>query len=103
EGAPPPVGFRGWRLAFLVAALPGFILAALLYRMPEPQRGRLDGITSPPDPPPFEGSLALLGAVTPGANWLALAARRAGAHYWTVNLVATILIIAVAVVLTQIT
>jgi len=98
-----PAGLKGWQFAFLAAGLPGFILAALLYRMPEPQRGRLDGIVSPPDPHPFHASLALLGAVTPGANWLSLAARRAGARYWTVNLVATILITLVAVVLTRIT
>jgi MFS family permease len=98
-----PLGLKGWQFAFLVAALPGFVLAALLYRMPEPQRGRLDGITSPPDPHPFQASLALLGAVTPGVNWVALAARRAGWRYWTVNLVATILIVAAAVVLTRIT
>ena len=102
-GGAAPLGLKGWQFAFLVAALPGFVLAALLYRMPEPQRGRLDGITSPPDPHPFQASLALLGAVTPGANWLALAARRAGARYWAVNLVATTLIVAVAVVLTRIT
>jgi MFS family permease len=98
-----PLGLKGWQFAFLIAALPGFVLAALLYRMPEPQRGRLDGITSPPDPHPFQASLALLGAVTPGANWLALGARRAGTRYWAVNLVATILVVATAVVLTQIT
>ena len=102
-GGTAPLGLKGWQFAFLVAALPGFVLAALLYRMPEPQRGRLDGITSPPDPHPFQASLALLGAVTPGGNWLALAARRAGARYWAVNLVATTLIVAVAVVLTRIT
>jgi MFS family permease len=98
-----PAGLKGWQFAFLAAGLPGFLLAALLYRMPEPPRGRLDGIVSPPDPHPFHASLALLGAVTPGANWLSLAARRAGARYWTVNFVATILITLVAVVLTRIT
>ncbi len=102
-GGAAPLGLKGWQFAFLVAALPGFVLAALLYQMPEPQRGRLDRITSPPDPHPFQASLALLGAVTPGANWLALAVRGAGARYWTLNLMATILIVAAAVVLTRIT
>ena len=102
-GSAAPLGLKGWQFAFLVAALPGFILAALLYRMPEPQRGRLDGIASPPDPHPFGSSLALLGAVTPGANWVALAARRAGARYWIVNFVATLVIVVVAVLLTRIT
>jgi hypothetical protein len=97
------LGLKGWQFAFLVAALPGFSLAALLWRLPEPQRGRLDGIESPPDPKPFRASLALLAAVTPGANWLAMAGRRAGARYWSVNLVATVLLIAGATVLTRVT
>lgn len=102
-GGAAPLGLKGWQFAFLVAALPGFILAALLWRMPEPQRGRLDGIESPPDPRPVRASLALLGAVTPGANWLAMAGRRAGAGYWRINLAATVLVIAGAAVLTRIT
>jgi MFS family permease len=100
-GSAAPLGLRGWQFAFLVAAAPGLILAALLWRMPEPQRGRLDGIQSPPDPHPFRASLALLGAATPGANWVALAVRRAGARYWSVNLVATLVVVVGAIVLTR--
>jgi predicted MFS family arabinose efflux permease len=33
----------GWRAAFLAAGLPGLLLAALVYRQPDPPRGRLDG------------------------------------------------------------
>jgi MFS transporter, Spinster family, sphingosine-1-phosphate transporter len=102
-GGAAPLGLKGWQFAFLVAAAPGLILAVLLWRMPEPQRGRLDGIESPPDPHPFRASLALLGAVTPGPNWLALAGRRASARYWGVNLSATLLVIAAAMALTRIT
>ena len=102
-GSAAPLGLKGWQFAFLVAATPGFILAALLWRMPEPPRGRMDGIESPPDPHPFRASLALLGAVTPGANWLALASRRAGAGYWGVNLAATVVVIAAAGLLTRLT
>jgi len=102
-GGAAPLGLKGWQFAFLVAAAPGLILAVLLWRMPEPQRGRLDGIESPPDPHPFRASLALLGAVTPGPHWLALAGRRASARYWGVNLSATLLVIAAAMALTRIT
>ena len=102
-GGAAPLGLKGWQFAFLVAAVPGFLLAVLLWRMPEPQRGRVDGIVSPPDPHPFRASFALLGAVTPGANWLALAGRRAAARYWGVSLVATLLVITGAVMLTRIT
>src|SRR5215469_6543671 len=71
--------------------------------MHEPQRGRLDGIASPPDAHPFRASLALLGAVTPVSNWFALALRRAGARYWSINLLATILVVAGATALTRLT
>jgi MFS family permease len=40
-GGAAPLGLKGWQFAFLVAAAPGLILAVLLWRMPEPQRGRL--------------------------------------------------------------
>lgn len=102
-GAAAPLGLKGWQFAFLVAAAPGFILAALLWRMPEPQRGQLDGIESPADPHPVRASIALLAAVTPGTNWLSMAARRAGARYWGVNLAATVLVIAGAVALSRFT
>jgi len=102
-GGAAPLGLKGWQFAFLLAASPGFILAALLWRMPEPPRGRLDGIESAPDPKPFRASLALLAAVTPGANWFAIAGRRAGARYWSVNLGAAFLVVAGATVLTRIT
>ena len=102
-GGVAPLGLKGWQFAFVVAALPGFILAALMWRLPEPQRGRLDGIESPPDPRPVRASLALLATVTPGANWLAMAGRRAGARYWGINLAATVLAIAGAAVLTRLT
>jgi len=102
-GGAAPFGLRGWQFAFLLAAFPGFILAALLWKLAEPERGRLDGIESPPDPHPWRASLALLGAVTPGLNYLALAARGAGARYWRVNLLALVLVVAGAIVLTHVT
>jgi len=102
-GGAAPLALKGWQFAFLVAALPGFVLALLLWRMPEPKRGRLDGIESAPDPHPFRASLALLAGVTPIANWLSFAGRKAGVRYWGVNLAATALIVAGAVLLTRLT
>jgi MFS transporter, Spinster family, sphingosine-1-phosphate transporter len=98
-----PLGLKGWQFAFLLAAAPGLVLAVLLWRMPEPRRGRLDGIESPPDPHPFRASLGLLGAVTPGINWLTLASRRAGVRYWSVNLAATLAVVVAAVLLVRLT
>jgi MFS transporter, Spinster family, sphingosine-1-phosphate transporter len=39
----------GWRAPFMVAALPGFLLAAALLFIPEPTRGRADVLTSTPE------------------------------------------------------
>jgi MFS family permease len=98
-----PLGVKGWQFAFFVAAVPGFVLAAVLWRMPEPPRGRMDGIRSPHDPHPFRASLAVLGSVVPVSNWLWLAKRKASGRDWMVNLVALVLIVVAAVVLTRIT
>lgn len=98
-----PLGFRGWQFAFFIAALPGTLFAILLWRMAEPKRGAMEGIESPPDLHPFRASLGLLGAVTPGTNWLSLIRRRAGARHWIVSLAALAMIVAAMVVLTAIT
>lgn len=87
-----PLGFSGWQFAFIVASLPGFILAILLYRMKEPRRGAIEGIETPKDPHPFKASAAMLGAVTPGTNWFLLWHRGASAKQWTINLVGLALI-----------
>ncbi len=96
-----PFGFRGWQFAFLVAALPGFILAFLIYRMREPVRGGVDGIATPPDPAPFRASAAVLGAVTPGANWFTLWHRKAGAAQWAFNLASLAVILALCITMTK--
>ncbi len=94
-GRDAPLGFSGWQFAFLVASLPGFLLAYLIFRMKEPERGRMDGIPAREDPHPFKASAAVLGAVTPGANWFMLWHRRAGAAQWTINLIGLAVILIV--------
>lgn len=88
RSAPAPLGLAGWQFAFLAAALPGFVLSLFLWRLREPVRGAMDGIPTPPDPAPFAASVAVLGAVTPGFNWLNLRSRNATHRHWTFNLVA---------------
>ena len=88
-----PLALKGWQFAFLVASLPGFVLAVLLWRLREPERGAMDGIVTPPDPAPFAASASVLAAVTPGFNWLALTRQRADARFWRFNLAALALII----------
>ena len=81
-----PLALRGWQFAFLVASLPGFVLAVAMWRLREPTRGAMDGIATPPDPAPFAASWRVLAAVTPGFNWLALSRGRADRRTWTWNL-----------------
>jgi len=102
-GISAPFGLQGWQFAFGVAALPGLILAVLLWRTPEPERGRMDGIRSPQDPHPLRASLAMLGSVAPVANWWWLARRKASMRDWRVNLLALAIIATAMVVLTWIT
>lgn len=92
-GAAAPLGLAGWQFAFVVAALPGFLLMVLLWRMPEPERGVMDGIITPPDPHPFRASAGVLGGVTPGFNLIALLHGKAGIRQIALNLVALVLIV----------
>ena len=98
-----PLGFSGWQFAFLVAALPGLLLAWALFRMKEPLRGGMDGLPAENDAHPFKASAAVLGSVTPGANWFMLWHRKAGARQWAINLGGLALILAVCWTMTQVT
>ena len=98
-----PLGFSGWQFAFLVAALPGLLLAWALFRMKEPLRGGMDGLPAENDAHPFKASAAVLGAVTPGANWFVLWHRNAGARQWAINLGGLALILGVCWTMTQVT
>ena len=51
----------GWRWAFVVAGVPGLIIALMVrYGMTEPPRGYSDGITDKPKPPPFWSVVATM-------------------------------------------
>ena len=91
-----PFGFKGWQAAFLIAALPGFPLAWLIWKLREPVRGGMDGIVSPPDPAPFKASADLLGSVVPGTNWYYLWRRDAGTRQWITNIIGLAVILACA-------
>jgi MFS family permease len=96
-----PGGFSGWQIAFLIAALPGFPLAWLLYRLREPVRGGMDGILTPEDPAPFRASADVLGSVVPGTNWYYLWRRDAGASQWLTNFAGLALILLTAFLLVR--
>jgi len=102
-GAAAPLGFSGWQFAFIVASVPGFLLAVLLWRLKEPRRGIMDGIETPKDPAPFRASMAVLGQVTPGANFLALASRKASPRHWWASIACVVIVIALMSVMVQVT
>lgn len=85
-GEAAPLGLSGWQFAFLVAALPGVPLAVLLWRLPEPERGAIEGISSPPDPQPFRASWRVFASILPLSNGVMLARWRASLRQWLVNL-----------------
>jgi MFS family permease len=72
-----PFGLRGWQVAFFVVGVPGLLLAPLVARLAEPERGRLDGVPAPNAPHPFRDAWHELWAVLPPLTLLHL--RRLGA------------------------
>jgi MFS family permease len=98
-----PGGFSGWQFAFLVAAVPGLLLAFLISRLREPERGAVDGIASPEDPHPFKASGAVLASVTPGINWVSLWSRKAPPRQWAVNLIGLAAIVLFCWIMTGVT
>jgi MFS family permease len=97
-----PIALRGWQFALIVASLPGFALALLMWRLREPMRGAMDGIDTAPDPHPFRASGAVLAAVLPGLHWIVFARRRATRATWAFNLGALAVIVAAMMTLTHI-
>jgi MFS family permease len=96
-----PIALHGWQFALMVAALPGFALALLMWRLREPVRGAMDGIDTAPDPHPFLASGAVLAAVLPGPHWLAMRKRGATRASWLFNLGALAVIVAAMMALTH--
>lgn len=103
DNAYPASSLRGWQFAFLVAAAPGFVVAGLLWFLPEPARGLMDGIATPSDPHPFRASAQVLGSVVPGFNWLSLSRFKAAPTIWRTNILWLFGIIAAMAVLVTIT
>jgi len=96
-----PITLHGWQFALIVASVPGFALAALIWWLREPVRGSMDGFETAPDPHPFAASGAVLAAVLPGLHWIVFARRRASRATWTFNLCAMAVIIVAMVSLTH--
>ncbi|WP_284124339.1 MFS transporter [Parerythrobacter aestuarii] len=90
-----PLGLAGWQFAFLVASLPGFVLAVFMYFLREPERGGMDGIESPADPHPFRAGWQVMRAILPGTNWVNLKVQKAPPRAWRNNFIwVTVILIA---------
>jgi MFS family permease len=96
-----PLGMAGWQAAFIGAALPGIVLAILIWRLPEPVRGVADGVVTKPDPAPFRASGGVLAAVLPITVWINFLRKGASAKDWAINLIALAAIVAGGLWLTQ--
>lgn len=61
-----PLGLHGWQAAFLLAGLPGLLLAAVVFALREPVRGAQEGVAVAPAPHPWRGFLGeVLGVLPP--------------------------------------
>ena len=103
DAANPGSSLKGWQFAFFVAAAPGFLLAALIWFLREPERGGMDGIPTPSDPHPFRASAQVLGSVLPGLNWISLGRFKVDRAIWRDNLLWLGGIVAAMIVLIQVT
>lgn len=98
-----PLGLAGWQFAFLVASLPGFVLAVFMYFLREPERGGMDGIESPADPHPFRAGWQVMRAILPGTNWVNLKVQKAPPRAWRNNFVWVTVILVVMIGLYMVT
>ena len=62
----------GWRSAFLIACLPGLLLAGLALKLPEPLRGAQDGGTTAAKSAPFSGAPYFAVLKVPTMAWIIL-------------------------------
>lgn len=95
-----PFGLHGWQVAFFVVGVPGLLLAPLVGRLREPERGRLDGIAVPTSPHPFRDTWRELRAVVPPLTLLHLHLLGGGPTVLAANLVAATVVTALAWALT---
>lgn len=87
----PPLGLRGWQVAFFAVGLPGLLLALWVRSLREPVRGQVDGLVSNEEPNPLGAFLYELRSVLPPLTLYHLVRAGAGAAALRTNvLVATI-------------
>ncbi|MEJ0025069.1 MAG: MFS transporter [Rhizomicrobium sp.] len=81
-----PLGLKAWQAAFVIVGLPGFLVAALLWFVREPQRGLADGLVQTETRKPFPVFLSELLAILPPLTLVNLIVHKATRRVWAVHL-----------------
>ena len=90
----PPLGLKGWHVAFFAVGLPGILMAIWVWTLKEPIRGKSEGIVTPAHPHPFKETWRELAAILPIVSLTRLAA--GGARMVAMNLAAGAVMIVLA-------
>ena len=97
----PPLGLKGWHVAFMVVGLPGVLLAALVRSLREPIRGISEGLVADKKhPAPFRLLGTELASVIPPLNILSIIQNGASLR---VNLLSAVVISVFAFILILLT
>ncbi|MED5554938.1 MAG: MFS transporter [Pseudomonadota bacterium] len=68
----PPLGLKGWHVAFMAVGLPGLFMAAWVRTLREPIRGLSEGLVTKPHPEPLHVLRTEMAAVIPPFNIVAI-------------------------------
>jgi len=100
-----PFGLASWQAAFLIVGVPGLLLAALVLTMREPPRGLADGLLTkgPREPRPFAKMAAELATILPPFTVFTLRRDGASAARVRANVLAMLVAVAAAILLTRLT
>ena len=96
----PPLGLKGWHVAFMAVGLPGLLMAAWVRTLREPIRGLSEGLVTKPHPAPYKVLGTEMAAVIPPFNIVAIVRTGAALRF---NLIALVGIAIVAVLLITLT
>ena len=96
----PPLGLKGWHVAFMAVGLPGLLMAAWVRTLREPIRGVSEGLVTKPHPAPYKVLGTEMAAVIPPFNIVAIVRTGASLRF---NLIALVGIAIVAVLLITLT
>ncbi|MCA9705081.1 MAG: MFS transporter [Myxococcales bacterium] len=95
----PPLGLRGWQVAFFAVGLPGLLLALWVRSLREPVRGQADGLIAPPEPHPLRAFLYELRSVLPPLTLYHLVRAGGGLRALRINLAIVVIIAAATLAL----